>query len=157
MITGRLCSCGFLMAGALALAHPVHAQSVVVANPESGQADAGTASRPIPNVTANDTINGAAVVLGASGNGSISKLGTWPTGIGLNPTTGAVSTTVAVGPGTYTFTYQLCDKNSPPDCTPATVKELNRHAGLPAEVGDFDLRAIQGPGRLQKPTLLVGV
>ena len=120
MITGRLCSCGFLMAGALALAHPVHAQSVVVANPESGQADAGTASRPIPNVTANDTINGAAVVLGASGNGSISKLGTWPTGIGLNPTTGAVSTTVAVGPGTYTFTYQLCDKNSPPDCTPAT-------------------------------------
>ena len=119
MITAYLRAWGFFVAGAVALAGPAHAQSVV-ANPETGQADAGTSSRPIANVTANDTVNGAAVVLGASGNASISKVGTWPAGLGLNPTTGAVSTTVSIGTGTYGIAYQLCDKNSPPDCAAAT-------------------------------------
>jgi len=110
---------GILMAGAAAFALPSHAQTVI-AVPDTGSADAGIASRPIANVALNDSIAGAPATLGASGNATIAKLGTWPTGIGLNPTTGAVSTTVAVTPGTYTFTYQLCDKAAPTDCATAT-------------------------------------
>ncbi len=93
----------------------------IVANPESGTADAGIASQPIGNVAANDTINGAPATLGASGNAKIAKFGTWPTGIGLNPTTGAVSTTIGVQEGSYVLTYQLCDLSTPANC--ATVND----------------------------------
>jgi hypothetical protein len=104
---------------ASALAAPALAQ--VVANPDTGTADAGIASRPITNVAANDTVNGAQAVLGASGNATVSEANTWPTGIALDPTTGNVSTTKAVTAGVYnTLEYQLCDKNSPPDCTTTT-------------------------------------
>jgi hypothetical protein len=86
----------------------------IVANSFSGTADFGIASQPIANVTAGDTVNGGSpVVLGSGGNASISKYGTWPTGLGLNPTTGAVSTTVSLPVGTYTVQYQLCDNNLP--------------------------------------------
>jgi hypothetical protein len=88
--------------------------------PDSGTAVSGTPSRPIANVAANDSVNGAAVVLGSSGNGTVSQVSTWPTGIALTPSTGAVSTTVAVQPGVYSITYQLCDRNVPASCVPAT-------------------------------------
>jgi uncharacterized repeat protein (TIGR01451 family) len=82
---------------------------------------AGTASTPIANVAANDTVNGAAAVLSGTGaNAAVSQIGTWPTGITLNGTTGAVSTITAAAAGTYSLQYQLCDKNSPPNCATAT-------------------------------------
>jgi hypothetical protein len=92
----------------------------VIANPESGSADAGTASRPIVNVAANDTVNGAPVALGASGNASVAQVGTWPTGIALTPSTGQISTTITVPAGQYSVQYQVCDKNVPPLCAAAT-------------------------------------
>jgi hypothetical protein len=92
----------------------------VVANPDTGQAYAGAASKPITNVAANDTVNGAPAKLGASGNATVSKLGTWPTGFTLTVSTGAVGVTAAVAPAVYTFEYQLCDLNSPPDCASTT-------------------------------------
>ncbi len=86
---------------------------------ENGTAVSGTASTPIANVVSNDSVNGAAATLGTSGNATVAQSGTWPTGITLNTTTGAISITAAVQPGSYSVTYQLCDKNSPVNC--ATV------------------------------------
>ena len=92
----------------------------IVAAPDSGSAIAGTASTPVVNVTSNDTVNGAAATLGATGNATVTQVGTWPAGIALNTTTGAISTTAAVGPAVYSIQYQLCDKNTPPNCATTT-------------------------------------
>jgi hypothetical protein len=104
---------------------PVQAQ--VVAVPDSGTADAGIASQPIANVAANDSVNGARARLGSSGNASIAKAGTWPAGIKLSTTTGAVTTTTSLKAGVYQIPYTLCDRNSPPDCveTVDTVTVIN--------------------------------
>jgi uncharacterized repeat protein (TIGR01451 family) len=88
--------------------------------PQSGTATAGTPSTPIANVAASDTVSGASAVLGPTGNATVAQSGSWPAGITLNSTTGAVTTTAAVPPGVYSLVYQLCDKNSPPDCATAT-------------------------------------
>jgi uncharacterized repeat protein (TIGR01451 family) len=87
---------------------------------DTGTAVAGTASTPIANIAANDTVSGVAAALGAAGNATVAQSGTWPTGIALNTTTGAVTTTAAAAPGTYSIVYQLCDKHTPPDCATAT-------------------------------------
>ena len=71
-------------------------------------------------MAANDSVNGAAATLGGAGNATVAQSGTWPAGIALNTTTGAITTTAAVAPGTYSVVYQLCDKNTPPDCATAT-------------------------------------
>jgi hypothetical protein len=92
----------------------------VIPNPDSGTADAGIASRPIANVAANDMVNGAPATLGTSGNAAVSPVGTWPAGIALTPSTGAVSTTTSVADGVYSLPYQLCDKNLPPTCATTT-------------------------------------
>jgi hypothetical protein len=94
----------------------------VVAVADTGSAVAGTASTPIPNVAANDTVSGAPATLGTSGNATAAQSGTtWPTGIALTPSTGAVRTTIAVLPGTFNMQYKLCDKKSPPNCATATA------------------------------------
>ena len=103
---------------AIAFAIPVRAQSIN-AIAETGSADAGIGSRPIANVAANDSVNGAPAILGASGNSTVAQVGTWPTGIVLAPSTGAVMTTTAVPVGTYSVEYQLCDRNTPADCATA--------------------------------------
>ena len=87
---------------------------------DTGTAIAGTASTPIANVTLNDTVNGVAATLGATGNATIVQVGTWPAGIALNTVTGAITTSAAVGPGVYSVQYQLCDKNTPPNCATTT-------------------------------------
>jgi hypothetical protein len=111
-ISASLVAVGLLL---VALSLPAQAQSVNPV-PESGVAAAGTASTPIANVAANDTVNGAPAVLGLSGNATVAELGTWPSGISLDPNLGAISTTASVPPGVYSLPYQLCDLNSPPDC-----------------------------------------
>ena len=112
----------------------------IVPAPESGSADAGTASRPIANVAANDTVNSASAILGASGNATVAQVGTWPTGIALTPSTGAVSTSVAVPPGTYSVQYQLCDKNTPANCatTTDTITVISASVAAVQESGTAD-------------------
>lgn len=83
---------------------------------ESGAAISGTPSTPISNIAANDLVNGFSATLGAGANATVSTSGTWPTGIALNPTTGAITTTSGVAPGTYVISYQLCDRNTPLNC-----------------------------------------
>ena len=69
-----------------------------IAGRRHGTAVAGTASMPIANVAANDTVNGATATLGAAGNATVSQSGTWPIGIALERQTGAITTTAAVAP-----------------------------------------------------------
>jgi hypothetical protein len=109
---------GITLTIAIAFAMPARAQ--VSAAPENGNADSGIASKAISNVAANDTINGAPAALGASGNATVAKSGTWPTGVLLNTTSGAITTTTSTPVGTYGVTYQLCDLSAPPNCNAAT-------------------------------------
>jgi hypothetical protein len=109
-----------LTAGAsVALSTPVQAQSVD-AVADTGFALAGTASKPIVNVAANDTVHGAPATLGKAGNATVAQVGTWPTGITLTSSTGAVSTTASLSVGSYEVQYRLCDRTRPPDCATAT-------------------------------------
>ena len=92
----------------------------IVPKPDVGNAVAGTASTPIANVAANDSVNGASATLGTSGNASVAQVGTWPAGIALNAGSGAITVTAAVAAGTYSVQYQLCDKNTPANCATTT-------------------------------------
>ena len=90
---------------------------------DAGTAVSGTASTPVVDVTATDTVNGAAVDLDpATGNATIAEDGTWPAGFSLNTATGAVEYDgSSVLPGDYTMDYQLCDLDTPANCATATV------------------------------------
>ena len=93
--------------------------SAIVPATDNGTAPAGTTTVAIANVAANDSVNGAPATLGAAGNAAISA-GVLPTGVTLNTTTGAVTVSPSTPPGTYTFSYTLCDKNTPANCAPVT-------------------------------------
>ncbi len=93
----------------------------IIPDDETGSAIAGTPSTPVADVTDGDMVNGQPAQLGAGGNATISESGTWPTGITLDPATGAVSTDALVQPGTYTMQYELCDRSDPANCELATV------------------------------------
>lgn len=70
----------------------------------------------ISNIASNDIINGSTAILGSGGNATVAQSGTWPTGITLNTTTGAVTVATGTTPGNYPVEYQLCDKLSPATC-----------------------------------------
>jgi uncharacterized repeat protein (TIGR01451 family) len=106
----------------------------IVAVAESGSGVSGIASTPIANIAANDTVNGAAATLGATGNATVATSGTWPSGISLNPTSGAVTMAATVGPGAYAVTYQLCDRNTPPNCATATDSVKVSGSALPLAI-----------------------
>ncbi len=98
----------------------VTVKASIIAVPEAGTAAAGTAGTPIASVAANDTVNGAAATLGGAGNATVAESGSWPTGLALNLTSGAITSSAALAPGTYSVTYQLCDRSAPPNCATAT-------------------------------------
>ena len=110
---------GIILAAAMAIAAPALAQ--VVPRPDSGTADAGIKSKPIANVVANDTINGAPAVLGASGNATIESSGMWPPGLVLNTMSGALTTATTLAAGVYSVSYELCDLSSNCASTTDTV------------------------------------
>lgn len=104
--------------------------------PESGTSSAGTASTPIATVTANDLVNAAAATLGPGGNATVSQSGTWPAGVTLDPSSGAINTTAALAPGVYSLAYQLCDRDTPVDCATVTDTLTVKASILPvAEAG----------------------
>jgi gliding motility-associated-like protein len=74
----------------------------------------------INNIAANDNVNGVAATLGTAGNATVSTSGTWPSGITLNTTTGAITVAAGTVPGTYPVTYVLCDKLIPQTCATIT-------------------------------------
>ena len=109
----------------------VTVNAVITPVADSGSAPAGTASTPIANVAANDTVNGQPATLGAAGNATVAAVGSFPAGIALNTTSGAVTTTAAVAPGSYALQYQLCDKNTPANCATAALTVTVTAAILP--------------------------
>ena len=114
---------------------------MITANSVSGTGDYGIASAAIANVAATDLVNGAPAVLGAGGNATVAKGSNWPASfLGLNPATGAVSTFVSTPVGTYTFQYQLCDLNTPPDCAvgPGTVTVSQASITAAVQTGSAD-------------------
>ncbi|MBS4044149.1 MAG: tandem-95 repeat protein, partial [Chitinophagaceae bacterium] len=92
---------------------------VVTPITENGTVASATGGIAISNVASNDFVNGLAATLGAGGNATVAQSGSWPSGITLNTTTGAVSVSTGLTPGKYPITYQLCDKITPVTC--ATV------------------------------------
>lgn len=81
------------------------------------------------NVLTNDTVNGAAA---STSNATVSQLGTWPAGVTLD-SSGNVNVTSALGAGTYTLLYQLCEAGaSPANCTSATVTVTRASSAVPA-------------------------
>jgi len=95
---------------------------------ESGTVDAN-GGIAITNITTNDKVNGLPATLGTTGNAAVSVSGTWPTGITLNTTTGAVNVADGTTAGVYSIVYQLCDKLTPQSCKTmtdiVTVIEIN--------------------------------
>ncbi|XWW46799.1 hypothetical protein JYG30_04900 [Fibrella sp. USSR17] len=93
----------------------------VIALNDSGTASAGTGGTAITNVVANDQVNGLPATLGGTGNATVASVGTYPSGITLDPNTGSISVAIGTVPGTYTLVYQLCDKLSPVTCATANA------------------------------------
>ncbi|MDO4724993.1 MAG: hypothetical protein Q4A97_09560, partial [Comamonadaceae bacterium] len=72
----------------------------IAPTPDSGSASAGTAKPDaVPNIAANDRINGQPATLGAGGNATVATVGAWPAGVTLDPNTGAVGTSDATPAG----------------------------------------------------------
>lgn len=90
----------------------------IAAVDDTGTQTAGIASTPIANIRDNDSLDGAAAT---NSNSTISESGTWPTGITLNTTTGAIEVSASVLPGSYVVNYELCDLAAPPQCKIATA------------------------------------
>ena len=90
--------------------------SCIKPTPENGTVSSATGGTAIANVLSNDSTNGAKSTLS---NSTIAQSGSWPTGITLNPATGAISVAAGTTPGKYPVTYQLCDKLTPSTCATA--------------------------------------
>ena len=99
------------------------ATAVVTVTPSINPApDSGTIcanGTVVANVAANDLVNGQPAVPGT--NAILAGVGTYPTGIALNTSTGAVTVAVETPAGSYTVSYQLCDKLAPTTCATAVV------------------------------------
>ncbi|MFC6269512.1 Ig-like domain-containing protein [Frigoriflavimonas asaccharolytica] len=72
----------------------------------------------IPNVLANDKLNGSSATLG---NVNITQLSTTNSGVTLNPATGLISVATGTPAGIYTVNYRICDKVNPANCTTANA------------------------------------
>ena len=95
--------------------------SSVTARPDAGTVSAGTGGTAVANVVTNDIVNTLPATLGTGGNATVAQVGTYPTGITLNTTTGSISVAVGTTPGNYTVVYQLCDQLTTPVCATTTV------------------------------------
>jgi hypothetical protein len=80
---------------------------------ESGTVTSALGGVAINNVVSNDSINGVSAVIGT--NATISAV-SFPSGISLNTTTGAISVTPGTPAGAYPVTYSLCDLATPANC-----------------------------------------
>ncbi|WP_147473409.1 hypothetical protein [Allofranklinella schreckenbergeri] len=117
----KLCSTGGVCDTARVAVQVTAASNAIVATPDSGSAVQGTASTPVANVAANDTLSGNPVTLGSSGNATVAVVGTWPAGVTLDADTGAIKTTAATPAGNHSFKYKLCEKAAPSNCVEGTV------------------------------------
>ncbi|MBG6111418.1 acylphosphatase, partial [Flavobacterium sp. CG_9.10] len=83
----------------------------------------------IANILVNDTFNGGATTLT---NISLTQVATTNAGITLNTATGAVNVAAGTPSGSYTVTYQICEKLNPTNCSTATVSVTVTNAAIMA-------------------------
>jgi uncharacterized repeat protein (TIGR01451 family) len=108
----------------------------------------GTVGNPnIGNALTNDTVNGAAATVGASGNAVLTVLEpATPTTAGapvptVDPATGIVSVPPGTPGGTYVIKYKLCEKLNPANCKEATITvpiaaiDTVKAVGVPKQIG----------------------
>ncbi len=103
-------------------------ETKLIVNAQAGIATLGKNSTPLKNVVNGqppnqpDTINGVNCRLQTSPNCAVSASGTWPTGIALNTTTGAVTVASTVAQGYYdSMFYMVCPYGSTSGCQSAPV------------------------------------
>ena len=109
---------------------------VIAAGPDTPPAIIGAAGGSTPSVLANDTLNGSAVTVGSTGNSTLAA-GAAPT-----PTVGSITMnadgTITVAPGTtagsYPYTYQICEKLNPANCSTAIATVVVDQAAINAAV-----------------------
>lgn len=104
---------------------------------ESGTAS-NTGGTAITNVISNDQINGAAANLAT--NATIAESGSWPSGVTLNTSTGAVVVASGTTAGVYSIDYELCDQFIPPSCKTVSIT-VTVTAALPVELLEFSAKA----------------
>lgn len=81
----------------------------LITTEDIGSGIAGTSFIGINNVVENDLLNNSTPIIGInSGQVTISEIGSWPTGITLDPLTGSVNVDGTVVSGTYTMDCQIC-------------------------------------------------
>ena len=91
----------------------------IAANPDTGSVFSVTGGVAVSDIVVNDSIKGAAALLGTSVD--VSKDGVWPPAFTLDVTTGAVSVAPNTPAGVYTLPYQLCELGNPSNCAKSTV------------------------------------
>ena len=90
----------------------------LIAVPDSGSVNGYTGGTAVNNVLSNDSLNGQVV---NPADVKLTVVGTLPTDISLDTTTGTVTVAPGTPAGTYTFTYQICDIIIPTNCSSTTV------------------------------------
>lgn len=93
--------------------------SVLVANPDAGSVISEEGGIAVPNVLANDTINGQPMTIDQVNLTVVSPAS--DPGITLDPATGAVNVAPGTPPGTYELVYQVCETINPANCVTAPV------------------------------------
>jgi len=78
-----------------------------------------TGGTSLANVLTNDSLNGTSPVLLADVN--LAQVSTTNAGVTLDVTDGSVDVAAGTAAGSYTVTYQICDKLNPTVCDTATV------------------------------------
>ncbi|WP_264521002.1 gliding motility-associated C-terminal domain-containing protein [Flavobacterium sp. N1994] len=77
-----------------------------------------TGGQSLANVLVNDTLNGNPATLATI---NLTQVSTTNSGVTLNPVNGSVNVTPGTPAGSYTVTYQICEKLNPTNCDTATV------------------------------------
>lgn len=124
---------------------PNQPMAVVAGQTESAVVVTGVGdSSALPNIRANDSINGQAAT---ASNSTVAVVGSWPAGIALNTSTGTVAVAPSVPAGTYSITYQLCDLSTPyPNCVDVidTIVVSSSAASAPVLATDDSGSALAG-------------
>ena len=101
----------------------------------------------LANVLINDTLNGSPVTLSEV---NLTQMSTSNPGVTLDVATGKVNVAAGTASGSYTLTYQICDKSNPAFCDTATVSvsvvviDANDDSGAPVNgsVGGQSLASV---------------
>jgi uncharacterized repeat protein (TIGR01451 family) len=114
----------------------------IAANDDSGTvANGAVGGTAVPNVLANDTLDGQPATLSAV---TLSQVSTSNANVTLDATTGAVNAAPGTPAGTYTLTYQVCEVANPDNCDTAVVTVTVSAAPIDAINDDFSATPLNG-------------